>query len=294
MSEKVSDSREFIRGAARTSDLIYMITRGKALAEEGTAHASVIGIYEGNWVDGANVDWDSTAIANAKYPSARIVLIGEDGDVCTYAAGKPTKEVIEPEPKMIRNAATIDGYVVACGMRRQVYKRVDEDRWLDISAPFSEASDEVGFEAIAGFSSDEIYAVGWNGEIWEYDGSAWADRGSLTNITLTSVCCAEDGRVYVAGQQGTLLTGRHNKWEVIEWDEETDDDLWGLCWFDDKLYVATMKNLFTLDGNLLVAVDFGDVKVSSCYSLSTAEGVLWSVGNEDVLSFDGSDWQKYE
>jgi hypothetical protein len=40
-------------------------------------------------------------------------------------------------------------------------------------------------------------------------------------------------------------------------------------------------------------VDFGKVRTPSCYSLSVAEGVLWSVGRDDVASFDGKSWKRY-
>ncbi len=180
-------------------------------------------------------------------------------------------------------------------MKRQVYERVDEGVWQDISAPFPASGEKVGFESLDGFSRNEIYAAGWLGEIWQFDGSRWQDRGSLTNKILTAVCCAPDGSVYIAGQKGVMIKGRHDQWEIIEWDDETDADFWDLCWFQDKLYVATMSGLFTLEGNALVAVDFGDTpEPESFYSLTTAEGVLWSVGENDVASFDGQTWQVYE
>ena len=97
-----------------------------------------------------------TAIAVAKKPSERLVFIGEDGDVCTYVGGKSTTEAIKPAPVLIRNAKTVDGLVIACGMRRQVYRRVDEGEWNDISAPFSKPEEEAGFEAIDGFSLKEL------------------------------------------------------------------------------------------------------------------------------------------
>jgi hypothetical protein len=40
------------------------------------------------------------------------------------------------------------------------------------------------------------------------------------------------------------------------------------------------------------AVDFGDDTPSTCHRLTSAEGVLWSVGAEDLFSFDGTTWQR--
>ena len=45
-------------------------------------------------------------------------------------------------------------------------------------APVPPAGQNAGFEAIAGFSSEEIYAVGWKGEIWEWNRAQWLKRES--------------------------------------------------------------------------------------------------------------------
>ena len=180
---------------------------------------------------------------------------------------------------MIRHARQIGGYVYACGMKRQVYKRTGEDVWLEMSAPRAGASESFGFEAIDGYTEKEIYAAGWGGEIWQYNGKKWVDRSGPTNVILTAVCCAPNGVTYIAGQRGILLTGRNGSWSIVQWDDnEITADLWDLCWFQDRLYVATINALFTLDGNNLVEVDFGDAEIPTCYSLTTAEGVLWSIG----------------
>jgi hypothetical protein len=292
MKSDFAAAREFVRGAARFHDLCYVLSKGKALLEESIAHTSAVCVDQGDWADGVDVDWDSTAIAVAKQPSEKMIVIGEDGDVCTYVGGKSSTEAIKPAPRLIRNARTIGGYVYACGMLRQVYRRGGERKWTDISAP--ESDEEVGFESIDGFNEKEIYAVGWQGEIWEFDGKKWKDRNSPTNVILTAVCCAGDDNVYVAGQQGVMLRGRHAEWDLIEWEEEVDVDLWDLCWFQDKLYVASNTDLYTLEGNALVSVDFGEIETPTCFSLTTAEGVLWSIGKDDVASFDGTTWRLYE
>ena len=178
-------------------------------------------------------------------------------------------------------------------MKRQVYKRDSENLWTDISAPFPAKSEKVGFESIDGFSEDEIYAVGWNGEIWHYNGSKWYNQSGLTNLILTSVCCASDGIVYIAGQQGILLKGRFDAWEIIELDDEVKIDFWDLCSFKNKLFISSILQLFTLSDGQLLDVEFDGIDVHSFYGLTKAEGVMWSIGAEDVLSYDGKKWKKY-
>ncbi len=293
MSKRVADDREFVRGAARMADLVYVSTEVRKLQEQGISHTSLVGLDRGRWGDAFNTVWKSTALAVAKLPTEKVVLIGEDGDVATYVAGQRTDESLHPAPVMIRNARTIGGEVYACGAKRQVYRRVGEAQWRDISAPRAQQSEALGFEAIDGFAHDDIYAVGWGGEIWHYDGRAWRSCASPTHVILTSVCCAGDGVVYAAGQGGVLLRGRGEAWEKIVWGDEVID-LWDLCWFEDKLYVASSTALFTLDQDRLAPVDLSTVAPVSCFSLSTAQGVLWSVGKETVISFDGTRWRRFD
>ncbi|MDB5976921.1 MAG: hypothetical protein JWR07_3681 [Nevskia sp.] len=293
MGDEFIESREFIRGAAKFHDLMYVISRDKKLVSKDIAHSSLIAIDQNDWGDAVDTNWNSTAIAVAQKPKGKVVLVGEDGEAAAYLEGKSTKEQISPAPVMIRNAREIGGYVYACGMKRQVYKRVAERQWVDISARRAGAKESAGFEAIDGFTEDEIYAAGWAGEIWQYDGKAWTERPSPTNVILTAVCCAGDGTVYIAGRGGVLLKGRHDAWEIIKWEDEVNADLWDLCWYREKLYVATMLALFTLNKNTLVPAVFGKNAPHSFYSLTTAEDVLWSIGQSDVASFDGKKWKKH-
>jgi len=38
----------------------------------------------------------------------------------------------------------------------------------------------------------------------------------------------------------------------------------------------------------------GGIGPVSCFSLSTAQGVLWSVGKANVVAFDGATWQRFD
>jgi hypothetical protein len=295
MSEPVSKLREFVRGAARFGDLVYVISQMKSLIEKDIKHVSLVGIDGGRWGDAFNTTWDATAIAVAKLPAEKVVLIGEDGDVSTYVAGTRENDAIVPQPVMIRHARTIGGYVHACGMKRQVFKRVGEKQWADMSAPRAGDTEEYGFEAIDGYAQNDIYAAGWGGEIWRYDGTAWTQCGSPTNVVLTSICCAPDGFVYAAGQGGVMVKGRGDAWALVDWEDEVTLDLWDVCWFQDKLYVATMFALFTLEnGNRLQEVNYGAMGPVTGFNFTTAEGVLWSIGKSDVASFDGTTWRRYD
>jgi hypothetical protein len=151
--------------------------------------------------------------------------------------------------------------------------------------------DNVDLNAVHGFEASDLYAVGLLGDLWHYDGDTWTRRELPTNRTLSTIKCTEDGNVYIAGHGGTLIRGRGEAWEIVG-QQQTKDDIWDLEWFDGKLYVSTMRNVYRLKTNELEAVDFGGDPPKSCYQLSSAKGVMWSNGEYDILSFDGQQWTR--
>jgi hypothetical protein len=199
----------------------------------------------------------------------------------------------QPAPKKrrlggIRSLAEIEGKAYAVGLGAMVYRLDKLSRWTRIDDGLPES---FGIEAIHGFDSSDIYAVGADGEFWHYDGKKWTKHELPTNANLNEVKCAGNKKVYLAGADGTLIQGRKDRWEVLE-QEEVTDDLWDIEWFNEQLYVSTMDAVYRLKKNELEAVDFGADPPKSCNQLSAAKGVLWSIGEFDLLSFDGTDWSR--
>lgn len=292
IEKPISLNTLFVDGAARFHDLIYIVAKDRALNDQDVAHSRFIGFDRSNFGHNGDRNWSAVATCIAKKPSERMIAVGHDGEVFTYVGGISTDEQIHPEPMALRNLGVIDGFAYACGMNREVFLRNSENSWIPLSAPAS--NETSGFEAIDGFSASEIYAVGWNGEIWEWDGKNWTSHAALTNLILTGVCCAGDQYVYVCGQNGTLLVGRHGVWKQIELNNFSND-FWDIHWFNGRLYIASLQKLYTFDDSSgLVAVEFGSDSPSSCYRLTSAEGVLWSIGSDDVFSFDGQHWVRVD
>jgi hypothetical protein len=73
---------------------------------------------------------------------------------------------------------------------------------------------------------------------------------------------------------------------------ETEDDFWDLEWFEEELYLSTMSALFRLRNGALRRRQFGKDVPRTCYHLSATSDVLWSIGEQDVLSFDGKNWTR--
>jgi len=295
---KWTDAFSFTTGALRSRTRAYFVATEDKLARKQLPHWSLITWDSGKWFQD-NFDWAAVSICIAKKPKEQMVAVGVEGEAHVRGAGESVNEEVRDgklspaDRGPLQGVRTIDGYAYACGMGRQVYRR-DAGTWtcLDEGCRASKGDGAVGFKDIDGFSARDIYAVGFKGEIWHYDGKTWSRVDSPTNVILNDVCCADDGTVYVAGYKGLLLRGNAKKMEVVD-HESTKENIWGLAWHEKKLYLSTLKRVMTLAKDELKMVDM-DAPVTSAYHLTTADGQLWSVGPKDIMAFDGMAWTRVE
>ncbi len=241
------------------------------------------------------VDWNLISVCAAQVPVAEFVAVGQTGDYAILghrdeAIGNLFDDLASPTPDasgaVVRAVGAIDGRAYTVGMRGLALRRDHDRRWRDVAGDQLARHD---LEAIAGFHSEEIYAVGWKGAICRFDGAHWHTIASPTNRVLTAVCCARDGTVYCCGQDSLLLEGRNDRWRAIDQDE-TAEDFWDLAWFKDRLYVSSMTSLFQLVDRVLEPVTFDITPPLTCGRLSAADGWLWSIGARHVVAFDGTGW----
>jgi hypothetical protein len=292
MSRGLAKHTTFTHAAARFRDLVYVAATDNVLAARDIAHARFIGFDDGKFAHLGDRGWQVAGICAVTHPAQKLVAVGEGGEVFTYVQGTVSDEVIRPQPRCLRGAAAISGHAYAFGMGYEMYRRAGERVWTPLpGVPAGVAGG--GFEAVAGVDESDIYAVGWSGQIWHRDGTAWHQLPSPAGLILTGVTLAPDGTGYACGQAGTLLTGRHDAWHAIDTAGVTDD-LWGVQWHDGRLYAASPWALYTLTSAGLRPVGFRTDAPSTCGMLTAADGVLWSVGSGDVYCLTGDRWQRIE
>lgn len=304
MSGFWTDTFSYVAGAVRSKDMAYLAMVGDDAADSRIAHTHFTLWKPTEWLDCDSRQWNLAGIAVAHQPRPQMIAVGEWGDVLCLGSGDKHDERVAghgrgPEDRgPLRGVRRIGSKIYAVGMDRQAYRREAANRWSDIGPPAAvhtggDANAVHGFEAVDGFDESDIYAVGWDGDIWHYDGRSWRALPSPTNLVLVAVCCAGDGSVYACGREGLLLKGRDQRWEVIDLPDVTQD-LWSLAWFDDRLYLSGFYGLFTLGKNGLEVVDTGAQKAKTFHRLSTGDGRLWSIGAKDVLAFDGQAWARID
>jgi hypothetical protein len=263
--------------------------------EETSPHARILAWHQGK-ISESWVKFNAHAICRVSSPEPAVVLISSEGLCAVYSANvyvgnifaESTPSASEPRHGSFRSVSAIAGSAYAVGLRGMAYRFDAPTNWTRVDEGLP---NDFNIQRIHGFSAGEIYAAGSHGELWCRAEGQWKRLELPTNVNLTSINCAVDGNVYVGGHKGLLIRGRKDTWEVIQFDD-FKQDIWDLEWFDGALYVSTLSALYRLKGNSLDPVLFSGDEPASFYHLSSSENVLWSIGEEDVMSYDGNRWSR--
>jgi hypothetical protein len=282
----------FISAAIRERDIVYVSASMIDTNNPDLPYASFFDHDSELFGDIGDSKWNCVSLCAAEVPKKQMVALGEYGQVKVFGSDDEYEERITIDEVEFREIRTIAGVPYACGMDRHVYRRDGPNKWIPIFGDMDKqaAPDIVfGFESIHGYTHDDIYAVGWHGEIWHFNGEVWSQQSSPSNFILNKVLCAPDGYVYICGLAGLIIRGRNNNWEIVD-EGAIGLDLWDLEWFNDKLWISSHSMIYTLENNIVEPVEFDDDVPSSFYHLDARDGILWTIGAEDIMQFDGEEW----
>ena len=228
-------------------------------------------------------------------------LLGKRGEVVQFAKTQ-TVQIVQtqiPDAGTGRNRygyvnkiANIAGKLYVCGYGRQVYKQ-ENNKWIHIDKGMILPPGTLGksLQSIDGFSTNDIYAVGLDGEIWHYDGKQWHAIQSPTNQHLHEVCCCANGWVYACGGGGVVLKGRDGKWEIIENKIFLQENIWGLAYFRNNIYVAACGGIAIIENNKLKLIDTGIKNIVGGKLRAGAEK-LYYIEGDHIYEFDGTKWEE--
>jgi hypothetical protein len=282
----------FARVWVGRKDLVWVLAQ-----EDPPTRSRFLQYRAGKWTH-LYFPWGAVAITATIKPTMELIVVGAEGEVLRGSSTGYADEHVDNSKSgpqfngQIRDARFVGAKVVAAGMSRQVYRREQAGQWAHIDqGVLAKPKDMVGFNSADGFAPNDIYAVGLKGQIWHYDGKNWRQEESPTNVALQRVRCFSGKKgVYACGAGGTLLRGGPDGFEVIA-PESTKDNLYGLEWFEGKLYVAGLTALYVLEDDALQPVDVGIGEGVTFGDLHANDGAMWSVGARHILTTDdGSSW----
>lgn len=282
---------------------VYVPAISDRLTEEGMDHTLLFRWRDDSWIHiPYDVAINDVCLTDPAGPSLTLFSMSAGGEVSVHAIAGTTVEMVDESDEgpssllQLRSIRPIGSRVYVAGLGRHVYRRVRPGEWEAIDegvfVPGAQRISPIGFEAIDGLKESAIYAVGYFGEIWFYDGRRWTQQDSPTNVALTCVRCLAAEEVYVGGMGGTIIRGSNGSWEVIEQDE-TEEDFWGMTLFQHRLYLSNYDGVFLLEGDTLERVEMGlGSKFTTAY-LDADDQVMWSVGQKHLArTRDGHTWEE--
>jgi hypothetical protein len=299
MDNGITDLVSIWDGVARNGTL-YLLTGSDQLTEERAPHTMLIQ-YHNKPVAVETLNWTARDIAADPDHTDGAIILGLDGEVARFRGGKV--ELLEriPHPRgTLLFLGQADRGLVACGGNQQVYRGDGKGRWTPFDRGITRPIDDglSQFEFILGDPhSPDLYVGGARGEAWQCVGNVWRPLDMPTNVRLVAGAAGPDGRCWIAGQLGLLLRGSGDEWEVLHQDEDIPY-FWDLAFLGERLFLASDRILYEWKDGEVVPVNFADMNLYegpipySFYKLTVDQGILYSFGAKDVLSFNGTRWQR--
>ncbi|WP_416139993.1 hypothetical protein ACM26W_06350 [Halomonas sp. HK25] len=290
----------FIDGAIIDSATIRLIGIEDARAESEAPHGLILTRRGGQWL-AVGIGERLVSCTTTLVPDYAFIAIAESGREVDIGNNTLRQEVValgEHSPTsngpLTAVRAIADGHVFCVGTARQAYRKTGSSSWVRVDQSCKpkdpESRSTTAFLSVDGFSAEEVYAVGWDGEIWRFDGSVWHQMDSPTNAALHGVHCAPNGMVYICGKCGTLLKGRESVWDILG-QSDTEEDLRSVCMFEGVLYVCSTNLVYRWRDEELEVVKMAS-PVSSAGRLTATDQRMLSIGLKDVTIFDGQDWHQ--
>ena len=206
----------------------------------------------------------------------------------------------------VTSVCTIDNVTYATGLFHKVYMRKGIHDWVDITDPNKhpnlfldlkrrrEVKGNIGganpsFRVIDGFSNNDIYAGGDNGDCWHYDGKNWRLIDLPINFDIKAITCVKDSYVYISGHNSFgVLKGRGENWKLIGKSEEMLQ-INDTTWFQGSLYLSDDYALYVLADDMIKIFKFpeGGPQQHSFARVTANENILVAYGGVQALMFDG-------
>lgn len=218
---------------------------------------------------------------------------GEEPEHPWHVKGSDLAAVVTQVIRIGKNIYTVGG-------PRRMHRRAGVGQWIDVTANLALPKDvdkpgkglSYMWQDAAGFSEQDIYVAGGDGDVWRFDGKKFTQCSFPSNELLFNVCCASDGNVYVGGNMGSIYVGRENKWKKLA--DGSFSVRWkDIAFFAGRLWCGSDYGLWELKDGKLVRADVpADVQlVSGAIDISPDGKLMLTAGPDGAALFDGQRWE---
>lgn len=231
-------------------------------------------------------------------PKEQLIVGSLDGKIYIVGGGEigAQDSIGERLPGALCRFSTIQDELYLAGSGRCAAKRTGKNqwKWLSHDIPYDRSRERTtaGFRAIDGFSSQDIYAAGGEGDVWHYNGSAWRRVDFPSNVFLETVCCGGDGRVYISGYEGHTFVGQGDTWKKVSTREDISLAFQDMVWYEDRVWCTNDYGVWWIVGDQLMKADIPAFARISAGHLSTRDGVLLLAGFYGAAFIENGQWHK--
>lgn len=284
--------------SAVSADIFYLRATSRAHDEEEADMTLMLRFMNGSW---ANFEIDAPTVAHCAFESngRHVYSLTPFGDVHVASPSGFALEKVDSDAssspnrlRHMRDLKRVGDSLFSVGMGRMAYERAVDGTWRKIDHGMRNMAGG-GLLSVDGCDREHVYACGMGGQIWCFDGSGWMQVDSPTNLKLEQVLVCSPSEVMLTGAKGLVIKGDGRHWKTLN-PTDSRSTLWGLAKFGDKVYVADNARIYVVDGDDLVPVDLPFEDPLSTGRLHAKDGMLWSIGERDLLSFDGARWNRLD
>ncbi|HEY9101210.1 hypothetical protein [Chitinimonas sp.] len=248
--------------------------------------------------------WSRMIAGSSSHPKNQFIGVDSKGEVYVLGSGEDELESKipggggkGPSRGAVTRLKQVDGWLYGCDNDRSLFKREAKNQWVNVGGYPKASTDKEalegknGFEDFDMFSETDIYAAGGKGDVWHYAGTSWKQIAFPSNMYLHTVCCGQDGYVYIGAQSGHVFRGRDGKWEHIHKDE-LSLPFKDMVWFGDRVYATSDYGLWEIKDGKVAGSD-APIEITNCAgNLAIADGVMLLAGHYGAALHDGKQWTR--
>lgn len=304
MNPQLDEARvfRFSYCAALDDGSLYLVGVALELEDRDVPHSILWERIDGRW---NRYQWKNRSyglLAYARRDNRTAIYLGYEGTLKVRSTiNGSSEEVLDvgaDGPSSLRTVSTIravgDSLFVA-GVRRMVYRREDlGSAWSSFDAGLRQPRRDTslaGLYGIDGSSTNEMLGVGIRGEVWRFDGNAWANLPSPTNLTFLAIRHMGSHRYVLGGELGSLWMFSGNAWQEVEHNHREESFTCIESW-QGRCFLSTESGAvfeLALSGKLEIT-RFDVPGIERVSWISTTSQRLWFAGEHAVMSFGGDGW----